>query len=90
MVNESDNICENIVVWDGNSETWQPPLGYLMLVQATTPTKIWVLTVDNTYVLGDSIGDGDIGWTWDGTYLTTNQPQPSALAPQPITDLPSV
>lgn len=89
MIN-SNNICENIIVWDGDTNKWQPPVGYLMLVQATTPTKNWKLTVDNTYALSDFIGDGDIGWTWDGVCLTTNQPQPSALASQPATDLPSV
>ena len=83
MVN-SDNICDNICVWDGDPNTWTPPENYLMLVQATTPTKVWVLNEAKTeYVLTDSIGDGGIGFTWDGTYLTTNEPQPSPPPPPP-------
>jgi hypothetical protein len=27
VVNTTSNIVENIVQWDGNSETWQPPDG---------------------------------------------------------------
>lgn len=78
MVDKNSNICENICLWDGNPETWTPPANYLMLIQATTPTKIWGLNADKTdYILVDSIGDGDIGWTWDGTYLTTNLPKPA-------------
>jgi hypothetical protein len=25
-----DDLVENVVVWDGNTETWQPPPEYLM------------------------------------------------------------
>jgi hypothetical protein len=91
MVNKDTNICDNVCLWDGNPETWTPPSTYLMLIQATTPTKIWGLNVDKTaFVLVDSINDGSIGWTWDGTYLITNDPQPSPPQPQPVTDLPTV
>ena len=71
MVNTETNICDNICVWDGNPDTWTPPSNYLMLVQATTLTKIWVLNVENTeYVLIDSVGDADIGFTWNGSVAT--------------------
>jgi hypothetical protein len=30
-----------------------------------------------TWVLVDDMGDGQIGFTWDGTYLITNEPQPT-------------
>jgi len=93
MVDKDSNICENICVWDGNPDTWTPPSNYLMLAKATTLTKTWVLNADSTeYILVNSIGDGDTGWTWDGTYLTTNLPQPTVepLQTQPITGLQTV
>jgi hypothetical protein len=74
-----ENVVTNIVAWDGNVNTWQPPSDATMIEQATTPTKIWVLNQDETeYVLVDSIGDADLGFTWDGSFATTNQPQPVA------------
>ena len=81
MINEQTNICDNVCLWDGNPETWQPPAGYLMLVQATTPAKVWVLDAQKQWALTPEIGQGQIGFTWDGTYLVTNEPQP---APQPV------
>jgi hypothetical protein len=77
MVNDQTKICENVVVWDGGTD-WTPPSGYTMLVQATTPAKNWVLNetvTPNVYQLEVS-GIGQIGYTWDGTYLTTNEAQP--------------
>jgi len=79
MINPS-NVVDNVVTWDGNPNTWQPPSDYLMLVQATTPALVWVaVKVDNKitdYVLEEIVGQGGIGFTWDGTVLTTNQPKP--------------
>jgi hypothetical protein len=79
-----ENLVTNVCVWDGNTETWTPPSDTTMLIQATTPTKIWGL-VNNEYVLVDSIGNADIGFTWDGTIATTNQPQP-IVPEQPVTE----
>ena len=70
-----ENIVTNIVVWDGNSQTWQPPSDATMLVKDTTPTKVWSL-VDSEFVLINSIGDVDIGFIWDGSVATTNQTKP--------------
>lgn len=76
MVNEQSEICENVVVWDGDTDTWTPPAGYLMLVQATTPAKNWTWDVAlDDWVLSVT-GVGEIGFTWDGTYFTTDQPKP--------------
>lgn len=78
MVNESTNTVDNVCVWDGNPDTWQPPAGYLMLVQATTPAKVWQLNSDKTaWELVTVNGQGAIGFTWDGTYVITNEPQPA-------------
>lgn len=81
MINESTNTVDNICIWDGNLETWQPPSGFLMLVQATTPTMIWQINAEKTdYVLVEQMGGADIGFTWNGSVLTTNQPKPPVPA----------
>ena len=80
-----ENIVTNVCVWDGNTDTWTPPVDATMLVQATTPTKIWGLNQEGTeYVLVDSVGNASIGFTWNGTVATTNEPQPEVPV-QPIT-----
>ena len=82
MVNP-DNVCDNVCMWDGDVNTWQPPEGYTMLVQATTLAKNWVLNETATppvYEL-QVAGVGGIGFTWDGTYLTTNESQPIYVPP---------
>jgi hypothetical protein len=72
-----NNVVVNTILWDGNEQTWQPQQGFLMLVESTTPTKIWQINEEKTeFVLIDSIGDADIGFTWDGTFAITNQPKP--------------
>ena len=77
MVDTTSNICDNVVMWDGNPDTWTPPPSHLMLVQATTPAKLWELNPEKTaYVLQVQMGAGQINFTWDGTYLTTNEPEP--------------
>jgi len=91
MVNLSTNVVENMIMWDGNNETWTPPSGYLMLVDETTPAKTWFpVTQINPqtqipevvdYVLKEVISTGEIGFIWDGTILTTNQPKPQPPYP---------
>ena len=75
-----NNIVTNDVVWDGNTETWQPPTDSIQLIQNTTLAMIWEpVVVDNKvtdYVLVEQIGAGAIGFTWDGSVLTTDQPKP--------------
>ncbi|WP_321905112.1 hypothetical protein [Paraburkholderia tropica] len=38
----SSEVVENIVVWDGNTETWQPPAGTtaIEVTEATGPAYI--------------------------------------------------
>ena len=77
-----ENIVTNICVWDGDVNSWQPPSDATMLIQATTPTKVWGLNQDETeYVLVDSMGDADIGFTYDGTACITNAPKPELPTP---------
>jgi hypothetical protein len=56
----------------------------VQVVDATTPAMIWQpVLVDSKitdWVLGEQLGAGDIGFTWNGAVLTTNQPKPDITA----------
>ena len=84
MINQSTNVVENVCLWDGNSSTWQPPAGYLMLIQATTMALVWVWDkpVDD-WVLTQQMGQGQIGFTWNGSECVTNEPKPEKPSTQP-------
>ena len=82
-----DNVVTNIIVWDGNTQTWMPPSDATMLVQTTTPVMNWVWNVDTkTWSLQQETGTGAIGFIWNGTVLTTNLPEPAPIkeVTQPI------
>ena len=81
------NVVTNVCVWDGDTNTWQPPLDATMLIQANTNALVWQLNVDKTdYVLVEVLGVGGIGFTWNNTtqILTTNEPKPK-VPTQPVT-----
>ena len=81
MIN-AENVCDNITVWDGNPDTWTPPPGYLMLVQADTMALVWLWDAAITdYVLAQEVGQGQIGFVWNGTELITNEPKPAPPKP---------
>jgi hypothetical protein len=85
-----NNVVTNVALWDGDTSQWTPPQGSIALVQAITPAKVWELDttlVPPSYVLVEQIGQGQIGFTWDGTVLTTNEPQP--IPPTPAQDQPT-
>lgn len=81
------NVVTNTVVWDGNPQTWQPPAGSIQLIDVTTTAMIWQpVVVENKltdWILGPELGAGDIGFTWDGSVLITNQPKPE-IPPEPV------
>jgi hypothetical protein len=82
-----NNVVTNNVMWDGNTQDWQPPSDATMVITADTQALVWELNVDKTdYVLVEKLGQGQIGFTWNTTtqVLTTNEPKPSVLI-QPIT-----
>ena len=73
-----NNVVTNVVVWDGDTNSWSPPEGAVMLPEKTTPTMIWMVPEGATsYVLTEVLGEGAIGFTWNGTVLTTNESQPA-------------
>ena len=80
MIHESTNVVDNVCLWDGNPDTWQPPAGYFMLVQATTMALVWVWDgVIFDWVLSQQMGQGQIGFTWNGAECVTNDPKPEPL-----------
>lgn len=84
MINQSTNVVENVCLWDGNPSTWQPPAGYLMLVQATTMALVWMWDAPiKDWVLAQEMGGGQIGFTWNGTECVTNEPKPEKPSTQP-------
>lgn len=86
MINESTNVVDNICLWDGDTSTWQPPAGHLMLVQATTMALIWVwdaAIID--WVLTQQVGQAQIGFTWNGAECVTDAPKPKPPQTQPVT-----
>jgi hypothetical protein len=81
-----NNIVTNTVTWDGNVQTWTPPAGSIQLIQATTPAMVWEQVIDSkppTWALTEVLGAGDIGFTWNGTVLTTNKPEPQSPVADP-------
>lgn len=84
MINESTNVVDNVCMWDGDTSTWTPPAGYLMLVQATTPALVWVFDDQAwEYVLEQQMGAGSINFTWNGTECVTNESKPEPPPPPP-------
>lgn len=82
MINTTTNIVENVCLWDGNTSSWQPPQGYLMVVQATTPAYNWEYNQSiNDFELVNEMGLATIDYIWDGTSCTTNQPKPEPPTP---------
>jgi hypothetical protein len=75
------NVVTNSVVWDGNTNTWTPPINATMLIQSTTSAMVWEAVYTNNkltdWVLTEKNGVGQIGFTWNETVLTTNEPKPS-------------
>jgi len=75
------NVVSNIVLWDGNTQDWTPPADSIQLIQADTQCLVWtpVLTDGKIidWVLTEQLGVGNIGFTWNGSVLTTNESKPS-------------
>lgn len=83
------NIVVNSVLWNGDTTIWTPPAGSICLIKSTTPAMVWVLDTSlspSDWVLGEEIGIGNVGFTWDGSVVTTNEPKP--LPPKPMENQP--
>lgn len=77
MINETTNVVDNVCLWDGDTNTWTPPSGYLMLIQAITPAMVWVFDdASKDFVLTEVVGQGQIGFAWNGTACVTSEVKP--------------
>jgi hypothetical protein len=77
MINQSTNVVDNVCIWDGNPDTWSPPADYMLLVQADTLALVWIWDeAIPDWVLAQQLGQGQIGFTWNGTECVTNEPKP--------------
>ena len=89
MLNDAENTIDNSCVWNGDENIWKPPSGYTLFDQEITSALVWQLLDKNTeYVLVEVVGAGEIGFTYNGSCLVTNKPQPKvpvAAPDQPIT-----
>jgi hypothetical protein len=72
VVNQSTNIVENKITYDGVSPLEIP--GYILIKDENTPSYVWEFNNDD-FILTKVNGGADIGFTWDGTAFTTNQPK---------------
>ena len=75
------NIVTNVCVWNGDTTQWTPPQGSIALTQDTVPAMVWKPVYESDIIINwqltEELGAGAIGYTWDGTVLTTNQPKPA-------------
>lgn len=72
-----NNVVTNLVMWDGDVNTWQPPVDATMLPNATTPCMTWDYNfTTKVYELTETFGTGQIDFTWDGSVLMTCYPKP--------------
>lgn len=79
MLNQSTNIVESDIIWNSDTNIWQPPNGYTMLQNSTTPSMVWRLDNNQVdFVLTEVYGVGSVGFIWDGSVLTTNEPKPNS------------
>jgi hypothetical protein len=81
-----NNIVTNIVMWDGNLNTWTPPVNSIQIVKETVTTKLWdsfSQTIDGKTVIDWQLVEkpvvAEVGYTWDGQYLITNEPKPAVI-----------
>jgi hypothetical protein len=81
LIIDQNNVVTNIVLWDGNINTWQPPEGCLWEINSQTIAYIWEVPdpeQSKEVVLIPVLGASDIGFIWNPTdkTTTTNKPKP--------------
>jgi hypothetical protein len=78
LVNKQTSKVDNLVEWDGNLETWQPPETHEAIFTADKPTIDWVWNPDlNDYEQVETVGNVQMGETWDGVkFVEVDKPEP--------------
>lgn len=80
LINRDSNIVENIIVWDGDETKWIPPQEHIALVQEDINAIVWEFNdVAKDYELVEIQGRGAIGFLWNGSVLTTQEPKPEVV-----------
>lgn len=85
------NKVVNIVTWNGDTNIWTPPIDSIALIKSKTPAMVWISDNSVTpaiYNLQEVMGVGEVNFTYDGTFVITNLPDPSiniASENQPLT-----
>jgi hypothetical protein len=88
LISKETNICENIIIWDGDSSKWAPPSEYLIFELASIPVILWKYD-DAIKDFGPITPEGELGcpgYTWDGTHLVQPKPEVIKEEPQPLTE----
>lgn len=77
LISKETNICENVVIWDGDTSKWNPPEIYFCIPQDEIPVKIWVYNEETKQLdlVNSEYNDGGLGYSWDGVYLTQPKPE---------------
>lgn len=79
-----NNVVTNSVMWNGDVSTWSPPENSVTVVADKTTVLVWVPVIEDNkvtdYVLQETKGFGEIGFTWNGSVLTTNKAKPEIKA----------
>jgi len=89
MVNKTTNVVENVVIWDGNLETWNPGNDYLLMKAEEQPCTVW-FWMDGKLQSQQVLGIAGIGDSWDGNNIIKPQPPeppPPQLLPEPAPSL---
>jgi hypothetical protein len=78
LVNKDTKRVENIVEWDGNTATWQPPETHEAIYTEDKPTIDWVWNPEiNDYEQVESVGNVQFGEVWDGVkFVEVDKPEP--------------
>lgn len=85
MINQETNIVDNIVIWNGDTQSWNPPSEYLMLPLATTMALDWFWSDTlQDWELQENMGNGNVGDTWNGTACVTYGAKPIDPPPQTL------
>jgi len=90
MVNKNTNLVENVVLWDGNLQTWNPGDDFLLMKAEDHLCTAW-FWVDGELQSQQALGIAGIGDSWDGTAFSKQQPPkpeplPAPAAPVQLTD----
>jgi hypothetical protein len=78
LVNKETKRVENIVEWDGNTATWQPPETHEAIYTEDKPTIDWVWNPEiNDYEQVETVGNVQFGELWDGVkFVEVDKPEP--------------